>query len=140
MPTDRFDWSLTQPLTSTHVVPLLSVVDKRQRKSLQQRAAKEGWSTRELKDEIKKLRGRRSAGGRPPRRPKDLADALVQVVKFAETWQHWYDGLENHEDDASVALDDLPDAVRKELAAATRQMEKLKNAAQQHLGHEPRKK
>ena len=122
------------PLGRTHVVALLSVKDKRQRKRLQRRAAGEGWGTRRLGEEITAIQGRHSSGGRRPREPDSAKDAVAQIVKMCERWGRWYEGFEREEDEtAGVSLEDLPKLVRVRMAAATDEIRKLERAARLHL-------
>ena len=122
------------PLGRRHVVALLSVKDKRQRKRLQRRAAEEGWGTRRLGEEITVIQGSGSSGGRRPRAPDSVDDALAQIVKMSDRWRRWYGGFEREEGDTTgVSLEDLPKPVRERMAAVTAEVKKLEQAAQRHL-------
>lgn len=120
------------PLGRRHVVALLSVEDKRHRGSLQRRAAEEGWGTRRLGEEITALQGSRSLGGRRPRRPDSVKDAVVQIVKMCERWRRWYEWFE-FEDDEEVSLGDLPKSVSGRLASATTTIKELQGVAERQL-------
>src|SRR6185436_18409035 len=50
--------------TKTHVIRLLSVRSRTQRKHLQQKAVRQAWSIAQLKGEIAKRYGTRREGGR----------------------------------------------------------------------------
>jgi hypothetical protein len=121
------------PLGRKHVVLLLSVKDKRQRARLQRRAAEEGWGTRRLGEEITALQGSQSSGGRRPRGPVSVEDAVAQIFKMCERWGRWYAGLEREKDEAVVSLNDLPKSVSDRLANATTTIKELQRAAQRQL-------
>ena len=122
------------PLGRRHLVALLSVKDKRQRKRLQRMAAEEGWGTRRLGEEITALQGSQSSGGRRPRRPESVAGALAQIVTMGERWGRWYEGFEREEDKtAGVSLENLPKPIRVRMAAVAAEIKKLEVAAQRHL-------
>jgi len=120
------------PLSRKHVSFLLSVKDKDKRKRLQRRVAKEGWGTRRLGEEITKVEGRQSAGGRRPRAPETVDDALTQTVKMAESWLHWYGAVESTEGE-TPSLRDLTATVRKRLSEAMEKMESLRDSAERCL-------
>jgi transcriptional regulator with XRE-family HTH domain len=121
------------PLGRKHVVYLLSVKDKRQRARLQRRAAEEGWATRRLGEEITVLQGSQSSGGRRPRGPVSVDDAVAQIFKMCERWGRWYAGVES-EDEGAVSLGDLPKSVSDRLASVSVGIEELQRAAQRKLG------
>jgi len=120
------------PLSRKHVSFLLSVKDKDKRKRLQRRVAKEGWGTRRLGEEITKVEGRQSSGGRRPRAPETVDDALTQTVKMAESWLHWYGAVESTEGE-TPSLRDLTATVRKRLSEAMEKMESLRDSAERCL-------
>ena len=116
-----------------HVVALLSVKDKRQRRSLQRRAAEEGWGTRRLGEEITVLQGSGSSGGRRPRGPDSVEDAVAQVIKMCERWGRWYEGFDITADEDSISLKDLPKPVREALMRATAEIKTLAAKADRNL-------
>lgn len=122
------------PLGRRHLVALLSVKDKRQRKRLQRMTAEQGWGTRRLGKEITSLQGSQSSGGRRPRRPDSVSDALSQIVTMGERWGRWYEGFEREEDKtAGVSLESLPKPIRVRMVAVAAEIKKLEVAAQRHL-------
>ena len=97
-------------------------------------AAEEGRGTRRLGEEITALQGSQSSGGRRPRRPDSVSDALAQIVTMGERWGRWYDGFEREEDKtAGVSLESLPKQIRGRMAAVAAEIKKLGHAAQRHL-------
>jgi hypothetical protein len=121
------------PLGRRHAVALLSVKDKRQRRSLQRRAAEEGWGTRRLGEEITVLQGSGSSGGRRPRGPDSVEDAVAQVIKMCERWGRWYEGFDITADEDSISLKDLPKPVREALMRATAEIKTLASKADRNL-------
>ena len=122
------------PLRRRHLVALLSVENKGERKRLQRKAAKEGWGYRRLGEEIVVIQGSQSSGGRRPRGPDSVEDALAQLIKMSEQWRRWYELFETQDDQDRVTLEDLPDDVAKALKSISGRMTKLTGLAQSELG------
>jgi hypothetical protein len=75
------------PLGLAHVKVLAQVRDKRRRRALQRRAAKEGWGVKRLRREVQAAAGAKRSKGRSRLRGEDSArDALEQSREFAEDW------------------------------------------------------
>ena len=127
------------PLGSRHVVGLLRIKNKRDRKRLQRKAVVEGWSTRQVAAEISKLLSTGGSGGRRPKTPKTVDDALMQVQTMTNRWSRWYAGFDSQQDDeqkqdtSRIELDDLPEPIRKQLKSSARQIQKLKTAVEEEL-------
>jgi hypothetical protein len=121
------------PLGRRHVVALLSVEDKRQRTRLQRMAAKEGWGTRRLGDEITAVQGSRSSGGRRPRGPESIVGALVQIVKMSESWGKWCRGFESEQGGDGISVNDLPPSIKTKLMGVSSEMKKLKDTTERQL-------
>ncbi|MCH7725987.1 MAG: hypothetical protein IH991_05830 [Planctomycetes bacterium] len=85
------------------------------------------------------IQGSRSSGGRRPRGPDSIADALAQIVKMSERWGRWYEGYDSTErkDKAPaknrIEVDDLPESIGKSLKRVSGQIRKLKMAVEQEL-------
>jgi len=71
------------PLGPRHVIGLLRIKNKRDRKRFQRKAVVEGWSTRQVAAEISKLLSTGGSGGRRPKTPKTVDDALMQVLTMS---------------------------------------------------------
>lgn len=104
----------------------IPIEDKKLRKKLQTQAAKEGWTARQLEEQIQsnyesKLTGR----GRQWNLPASKQQALRQISQRSQQWLRWYAGLESAED---ISVSDLPEAIQKRLKAAVREIRKLEEA------------
>ena len=90
-------------------------------------------------EEITVIQGSRSSGGRRPRGPDSVEDAVAQVTKMCERWSRWYEGYDSTERKDKtpaknrIEVDDLPDSVRKSLKRVSGQIRKLKMAVEQEL-------
>ena len=85
-------------------------------------------------EEITAIQGSRSSGGRRPRGPDSVDDALAQIVKMCERWRRWYAGFERAEDEtAGVSLENLPKPVRERMGGVTAEVKKLEREAQRYL-------
>ena len=127
------------PLGPRHVIGLLRIKNKRDRKRFQRKAVVEGWSTRQVAAEISKLLSTGGSGGRRPKTPKTVDDALIQVQTMTNRWCRWYAGFDRQQDDEQeqdknrIGLDDLPEPIRKQLKSSARQIQKLKKAVEEEL-------
>jgi len=137
------------PLGPRHVIGLLRIKNKRQRERLQRRAAIEGWSTRRIPLEVSKLLGTAGSGGRRPKSPQVIDDALMQVLTMTKRWGRWYEGFDSKKrkekdlEKSRIEVEDLPDSVRKHLKSVSGQIQKLKDAVKEELkltSNEPRKR
>ena len=120
-----------QPLGIGHIHQLIQVESLGDRKRLQTAAAKNGWSSRRLRDERKKKIGYEVATniGRKPRRAANPEDALLQLAVHATQWLRWDDELKASSagDDHPIqfTLGNLPPSVRGKLKAVTNAMHEL---------------
>jgi hypothetical protein len=127
------------PLGPRHVIGLLRIKNKRDRKRIQRKAVVEGWSTRQVAAEISKLLNTGGLGGRRPKTPKTVDDALMQVQTMTNRWSRWFTGFdrrqndEQEQDTSRIGLDDLPEPIRKQLKSSARQIQKLKTAVEEEL-------
>jgi hypothetical protein len=123
-----------QPVTLMTVGRLLKIHDKRERRRLQRRAIEDGWTLNDLDVELARLYGRRRWAGRKPKVPQDVAEALMQLDSLCLKWTRWYTQIaEGAEGDSPVALADLPDAVAKPLARATRAVRQVQEVVANYL-------
>jgi hypothetical protein len=127
------------PLGPRHVIGLLRITDKRQRKRLQRKAAIDGWSTRRVAAEVSKLLGTAGSGGRQAKAPADVGEALAQIVTMTNRWSRWFEGFDSTRSKdkttakSRIEVDDLPASVCKSLKAVSGQIRKLKVAVEQEL-------
>jgi hypothetical protein len=118
------------PMGVAHVTLLLHVKNRTQRKALQKKALREGWSFEELRQAIRSRSPRKGHGGRRPAPPPTVAAALLQIDEMANAWSRWYKDLasahEGEVDRKAVALADLPENVRRVLQATVKQIKRLR--------------
>jgi len=118
------------PMGVAHVTLLLHVKNRTQRKALQKRALREGWSFEELRQVIRSRSPRKGHGGRRPARPPTVAAALLQIDEMANAWSRWYKDLatvrEGEVGRKGVVLADLPENVRRVLQATVKQIKRLR--------------
>lgn len=75
------------PLSWSHVQELIAVGEAAARAGLQRRAAREGWTVRQLKAEVQKLHGgKRSKGGRKFATQGTPEDALKRLADVGRVW------------------------------------------------------
>ena len=86
------------PISITHVHLLVTVRDVDLRNELQDGLRTKGWSTRELARQIKALqKGVTRGGARRNADPRDLQDALVQVIEMCRRIKRWFQSREPRE-------------------------------------------
>ena len=103
------------PLVRGHVIHLLSIKDRRQRRAFQRKAIQHDWSVRQLVAEIRKRFGKSGKGGRKPPKPESLSDALQQIVRLSEPLLRWYRELEKQAVGGGFSLTNLPKPVEQHL-------------------------
>ena len=84
------------PLSWYMVRVLIQVADKGRRAELQRRAAAEGWSREDLRDEVDALDGSTRRAGKVGRKfaiPRSPAHALRRLVAQCESWLRFYENL-----------------------------------------------
>jgi hypothetical protein len=116
---------------TTHLLRLLTVRPKRRRAALQRRAIEGGWSVSELKLEIARSFGTRRDGGRRRRIPSDRTAFLAQLERMAEEWRRWQAELSREPgagEAGHVLLEELPQEVRRRIAAASAAVWRLQQA------------
>lgn|GEM_PF-3180423 len=115
------------PLGCRHVIALLRIPEKRRRKSLQSRAAKEGMSVRELSREISQQMGIDNDAGRKPKSPITVDEALMQVIAMSRRWNRWYNGFdsEDESEEDRIFLNGLPKEVAASMKQISSKIEKL---------------
>lgn len=96
-------------IARSHVIRLLTVKNKRQRRALQRRAIAAGWSLGQLDAAIAAHFGTRRAGGRRAYVPTDLDHALGRMERMCERWRRWYRELQAGDEPRSehVTLSDM---------------------------------
>ncbi|OAI45544.1 hypothetical protein AYO44_12835 [Planctomycetaceae bacterium SCGC AG-212-F19] len=113
----------------SHVLLLVTVEQKAQRRRLQARCIRENWSYRELQDTLKRRFGKRRQAGRRWRVGKDPADVLVRLEERTGAWLRLYgiigEETENGKEQSS-RLDQLPRPVRRDAQAACSALEQLR--------------
>jgi hypothetical protein len=115
-------------LTRSHVVQLIRVADRRQRKMLAKECAEESWSVRRLEMEIRRLSGRRTYGGRSHEPPQSVDDALRVTERLAGGWIRWVSVLEPVSSGTSRkpnALRKLPGPIGKKLVIISNRIKTL---------------
>lgn len=120
----------------THVIRLLAVERKEDRRALQRQAIEEAWSLRELEIEITQRFGTRRHGGRRRRIPRGLAEFLTSTEVQCESWRRWRAELSREakdEDDRHVMLGDLPRPIQTLIVEVSDQVERLRNATVKEL-------
>ena len=128
-----------KPLGPRHVIGLLRIKIKQKRKRLQRKAAIEGWSTRRVAAEVSKLLGTAGSGGRQAKVPADTEEALSQIITMTNRWERWFGGFDPEQrkrknlEKSRVEVDDLPEAVHKQLKSAMKQIQKLKEVVEKEL-------
>jgi hypothetical protein len=135
----RFGWS--------HMRILLSVPDKEFRRALQNECIANGWSVKNLTDQIRirspsghNLRGQ---VGRRPERPTSLGEALAEFERLSTRLVRWYDSLKpaptsettetpkgagrRHVPETVFDADQFPRDLRPEIEKTIRRLETLVN-------------
>ena len=106
-------------VTKCHVIRLLAVHSKRTRRRLEKQAVRHGWSVQRLGQEITKS-GKSSQGGRRPKRPATVDEALGHIERLAQQWVRWAEMMEDSDGDESVGTKDLPGPVALAVGKMTR--------------------
>lgn len=70
-----------------HIQILLPVINKRQRTSLQRKAARFGWSTDQLRQRIRRLQKPSRGGGPKLTRPDDYEGLLQDIAYWSQQWR-----------------------------------------------------
>lgn len=102
-------------ITKSHVIRLMSVRNKRQRSQLAKQVVREQWTVQQLGAEITR-QGKSSRGGRRPKRPATVGEALEQVQRMAQRWERWVEMMSDQDDASNVGIGDLPVSVARALA------------------------
>jgi len=121
----------------THLIRLLSV-KKDNRRSLQETAIREGWSTGELEAHIAAKYGIRRDGGRKRHIPGDLLGILAQLEQRCESWRRWHSQVtpDAGQEKARIqkrTLDVFPSQVHRLVNDAAAAMAKLHQAVTDEL-------
>lgn len=117
-----------RPLKRSHVVQLIRVADRRQRKILAKQFALESWSVRRLEMEVRRLVGQRTYGGRKHEPPQSVDEALRVTERLAASWLRWVSVLEPVSSGTSRkpnTLRKLPGPVGKKLVMISERIKTL---------------
>jgi hypothetical protein len=128
-----------RPLSRFHVVQLIRVADRRQRKVLARQCAEESWSVRHLEMEVRRLIGRRTYGGRKHEPPQSVDEALRVTERLASSWLRWVSVLvePNKASKKCVTLNKLPKPIGAKLVAMSNSAEKLCEAIEKKINRQP---
>lgn len=102
-------------ITKSHVIRLLAVPSKRQRDKLAKLVVREQWTVQRLGAEITK-EGKSSQGGRRPKRPATVDEALGQIQRMVRQWERWEEMMSENGGASGVGIKDLPVAVARAVA------------------------
>lgn len=111
-------------ITKSHVIRLLAVRSKRTRAKLAKQVVRYGWCVQRLGQEVTKS-GKSSRGGRRPKRPATVDEALGQIERMAQRWTNWVQMMEDSDGDQEVGITDLPGPVTRAVSRLTRSAEKV---------------
>jgi hypothetical protein len=106
-------------ITKSHVIRLLAVPSKRRRDKLAKLVVREQWTVQRLGAEITK-EGKSSKGGRRPKRPANVEEALGQIQQMVRQWGRWEEMMSDDGGASRVGIKDLPDAVARAVAKMTK--------------------
>ncbi|ADB18068.1 hypothetical protein Psta_3404 [Pirellula staleyi DSM 6068] len=106
-------------ITKSHVIRLLAVPSKRRRDELAKLIVREQWTVQRLGPEITK-EGKSSQGGRRPKRPATVDEALGQIQRMVQQWERWVEMIEDKDDTKGVSIGDLPVQVARAVAGMSK--------------------
>ena len=75
---ERLNWS--------HVWVLSPLSDKAKAFELAERAVANGWSSKDLRREVIRTKGKRGAGGRPGKKPQSIEAAVAMIREKTRNW------------------------------------------------------
>ena len=109
-----------QVLGRSHVFKFFTVPKGPQRLAFQSRAIKQAWTLARVRQELRRQFGHRRQGGRRPRLPVSVPDALSQLDQMCLAWTRWCDLLAAGPGprEKRFELRDLPGPVRDRLDQA----------------------
>ena len=128
----RLCFAHNHPLGRSHVFKFMTVPRGSQRRAFQSQAIKNGWTMGRIRQELRRQFGHRRQGGRRPRLPVNVPDALSQLDEMCLAWTRWYDLLAEAPDRRKkrCKLSDLPDPVHGRLVQAKDTIRDLRTAVQ----------
>jgi hypothetical protein len=126
-----------KPLGISIAYQVMYLSNRRQRVVVCRLAAKNGWSSRDVKAEVQRRVGvnaKSSMGGRRPRLPANLAEALRQLEEKCDQWQRWVGQLEARDEEPGVfSARQLPQTLRNRINVVTSDMNQLaREVAKEH--------
>ncbi len=115
------------PLGKSHVVKLITVRNKRDRKRLQKKCIQEGWSARTLQASLNRRYGKRRPGGAKLHPPRSVDDAKTKIADLCGKLLDFHEAMKaaDPESDGECGLSDLPVGLRKQLGSTMTQVRKL---------------
>jgi hypothetical protein len=121
-------------LGRTYVDRFVTIVDNRERSSLEEEVIRGRWSRLVLDLEIRRRYGRRRRAGRKPHVPADVPTALSDLFRVCLRITRWGDMIQA--EDAAISLDDLPELVRRRAVQTFKAAGRLQAAVEEALQHE----
>jgi hypothetical protein len=125
----------SKPLGPSHVMQLLSVKHKTERRQLAEQCANEGWSVMRLRLELAKTRDVRLWTKSPQvRKDFDPMQAMVELKFIAERWDRWITvskAIAEEEEDS--VYDRLPETVQSKLKQVHKRVVALNSALAKEL-------
>ena len=124
-----------RPWGIAHLVLLLTIRRKAERRQIQRWAIREGWSYARLRTHLRTRYGHRRASGRRPTVPRDRGGLLAHLAAACDSWRRLI--VEINRKGASgqaSAAAELPAKVRLPLARATKSLAALQNVIEKTLG------
>ena len=119
------------PLGKSHIAKLITARNKRERKRLQTKCIREGWTTKTLQANLKRKYGKRSPGGAKLHPPKSVDDAKTKIADLCRKLLDFHEAMKSAdpESDGECGLSDLPEGLRKQLGRTMTQVRKLAAAS-----------
>jgi hypothetical protein len=102
-------------ITKSHVIRLLAIGNRRERHKLAKQVVREQWSVQRLGAEITR-QGKSSEGGRWPKRPSTVGEAMGQIQRMAQQWKRWVEMMSDQDDASGVGIGHLPKAAARAVA------------------------
>ena len=114
-------------ITKSHVIRLLAVSSKRRRDMLAKLVVREQWTVQRLGAEITK-EGKSSQGGRRPKRPATVDEALGQIQRWVRQWENWVEMISDLPSINAVSTADLPKHLLRAVEQVSAAAKALKSA------------
>jgi len=122
-------------LTRVHVLFLLRIRVKEDRRKFEREAISSHWSVSQFNEELVKRYGSRWAGGgRKPKIPSGTTAVLSQVESMCSVWRRWHTEL--HQPKNSKTASKLPKKVAQKIKDAVEQLIELEDLVGRELNTE----